>query len=148
MELLRSADMEMDMYIAQAEFNRKFMMRRAGGRQQLRIWAQFPSSVERNECYDRLNERDTAGGWKSHVMYKGNKVEVWKPETRDQKYMMKKLIEKQGELAARYDVDEEDIREKLPIDKRYGTIKFNGKLVTWWDFDLKKPVKVEVEKAD
>ena len=56
---------------------------------------------------------------------------------------MKKLIEKQGELAARYDVDEEEIREKLPIDKRYGTIKFVGKVVAWWDFDSKSPVQVK-----
>ena len=38
---------------------------------------------------------------------------------------------------------DDEIREKLPIDKRYGTIKFNGKVVTWWDFDTKKPVNVE-----
>ena len=70
------------------------------------------------------------------------------PDTRDHRYMMKKLIEKTHELAARLGVHDDEIREKLPIDKRYGTIKFNGKLVTWWDFDIKQPVKVEVEKAD
>ena len=62
-ELLRSADIEMNMHSAKAEFNRKFMMRRGGGRQQLRIWAQFPSAVERHECYhavilDQLRHRN------------------------------------------------------------------------------------------
>ena len=83
----------MSMSAAHAEFDRKIMMRRAGGRQQLRIWAKFPSSVERNECYDRLNERDpTTGKCKSYVAYRDNPVEVWRPDIRDQKYMMKKLI--------------------------------------------------------
>ena len=58
------------------------------------------------------------------------------------------VFEEFYKLAAWLDVPEEEIQEKLPIDKRYGTIKFNGKVVTWWNFDLKKPTEVEVEKAD
>ena len=78
------------MSTAQAEYDRKYMMRVGGGRQELRIWARFPSSVERNDCYERMNERDGDGRWKSNVTYDGATVEVWRPDTRDNKFMMRK----------------------------------------------------------